>query len=324
MYKIVKKKKYLEQLPSTTLIKERIIEEQMLQQYIINSWKDFKNEISLPNSFVIGQRINPDNSTQNLLDILAFDADDLSMVVIELKRNKDKYQLLQGLSYASMIAQWDKDKLLSEIEKQKIGEYEDLLDIIKNNEISENVKVMLIAEKFDPEVVITSDWLTKYNLDISIFALKLNSHEKNTFIHIEQRYPLKELSDVYDRRSKIKNNQLISERSWQDVMEECEYEYAEKIIKMCQKIKSGEPNRKRFSNMLKQFANKFKSISIHLPRKYVKVYIIGANDDDIDFFEKLLSKNVKVSSWRDGISFEIFDENDFIKICDQDARLKYK
>ena len=135
------------------------------------------------------------------------------------------------------------DKLLNEIEKQKIGEYEDLLDIIRNNEISENVKVMLIAEKYNPERISTSDWLTKYNLDISIFALKLNSHENNTFIHIEQRYPLKELSDVYDRRSKIKNNQLISERSWQDVMEECEY-LCRKIIKMCQKIKPGEPNEK--------------------------------------------------------------------------------
>ena len=121
-----KHKNTLEQLPSTNLVKEEIYEEQMLQQYIINSWKDFKNEISLPNSFIIGQRINPDDSTQNLLDILAFDADDLSMVVIELKRNKDKYQPLQGLSYASMIARWDKDRLINEIQKQRIGEYEDL------------------------------------------------------------------------------------------------------------------------------------------------------------------------------------------------------
>ena len=325
MYKIDKNKRILEQLPSTNLIKEEIYEEQMLQQYIINSWKDFKNEISLPNSFVIGQRINPDDSTQNLLDILAFDADDLSMVVIELKRNKDKYQLLQGISYASMIARWDKDRLIKEIKEQKIGEYEDLLDIITNNEISENVKVMLLAEKFDPEVVITTDWLSKYNLDISIFAMKLHSHENQTFIYTEQRYPLKELSDVYDRRSKIKeNNQYVSERSWQEVIKECEYSYADKIVKMCQKIKQGEPNRKRFSNLFKDFNNKFKSISIHLPRKYIKVYIIGANEDDIDIFKELFSKNIKISSWRDGISFEIFDESDFKKICHLDNRLDYQ
>ena len=184
---------------------------------------------------------------------------------------------------------------------------------------------MLLAEKFDPEVVITTDWLSKYNLDISIFAMKLHSHENQTFIYTEQRYPLKELSDVYDRRSKIKeNNQYVSERSWQEVIKECEYSYADKIVKMCQKIKQGEPNRKRFSNLFKDFNNKFKSISIHLPRKYIKVYIIGANEDDIDIFKELFSKNIKISSWRDGISFEIFDESDFKKICHLDNRLDYQ
>lgn len=57
------------------------------------------------------------------------------------------------------------------------------------------IKILLIAEKYDPEVIIAADWLTnKYNLDITAFTISLHKYGKNTIANFEQRFPLKELA----------------------------------------------------------------------------------------------------------------------------------
>ena len=92
----------LEAVPATELRRENILERYDLQNAIVHSWELFKNEIGIPSAFLIGEEINPHPSTNNSIDILAFDPDDSSLVVVELKRDKNKLQLLQALSYAGM------------------------------------------------------------------------------------------------------------------------------------------------------------------------------------------------------------------------------
>lgn len=77
---------------------------------MIKSWNTIKNNIGLPNAVLIGEAIKVHSSVGNEIDLLAFDIADSKLVVIELKRDKNKLQLLQSISYASMIATWDSEK----------------------------------------------------------------------------------------------------------------------------------------------------------------------------------------------------------------------
>ena len=146
-------------LKTTELKSENILERFDLQEAIVSSWDLFRNEIGLPSCFLIGKEINPHPSTQNAIDLLAYNPDDSTLIVIELKRDKNKLQLLQALSYAAMVSKWDSDELISKIQKKINPEHEELIDLINSNELSSDVKIMLIAEFFDAEVMITADWL---------------------------------------------------------------------------------------------------------------------------------------------------------------------
>ena len=100
----------------------------------------------------LGRRSGQINVTQDTLDLLAYDSYDSSLIVIELKRDKNKLQLLQALSYAAMVSRWDTDTLLSKIQEEYTTDQEELRELITNSDLGSDIKVVLIAEKFDPEV----------------------------------------------------------------------------------------------------------------------------------------------------------------------------
>ena len=102
--KFDKDQKTLSKLTETNFQRENLLERADLQTAIISSWEAFRNEIGFSSAVLIGQEINPDDSTSDRLDILALDAEDSSLIIFELKRDKNKLQLLQGLSYAAMAS----------------------------------------------------------------------------------------------------------------------------------------------------------------------------------------------------------------------------
>ena len=184
-------KKTFEKLKATELKAEKILERYDLQAAIANSWDLFKNEIGMPNAFLIGQEINPDIRTQDSIDLLAYDSDDSCLVVIELKRERHKLQLLQAIPYAAMVSQWDAETLISKIQQKYNPDLEELRDLISGSEMGSDVKIILIAETFDPEVIITADWLTEnYSMSIAAFAISLLIMGEDKFVSLEQRYPL--------------------------------------------------------------------------------------------------------------------------------------
>jgi hypothetical protein len=121
----------------------------------------------LPCPPFLGQEVQPHDSVSNRIDILGFDEDVGVPVVIELKRERDKLHLLQALSYAAMVWTWDEDQL-----KTVAGEGvdDDLLNSIDNRSTDDTPRIILIAEDYDPEVILTADWLaSQHEVDTTAF-----------------------------------------------------------------------------------------------------------------------------------------------------------
>lgn len=303
----------LQHIPQSNLRDNKLLERYDLQAAIVESWDLFKNEIGLPSAFLIGEEVNPDNTTQNSIDLLAYDADDSSLIVIELKRDKNKFQLLQALSYSAMIAKWDNEAIIKTVKSHGSRDHDELIDLIEGSIATTEVKIILVAEKYDPEVIVTSDWLTvNYGLNISAFALNLHSLNGETFIDLDQRYPLRELSDAYESRKSKKGSHARkpSNLSWDDVIPKLAYPFAKAGVEMCLKHTQGDASRRRFSSIRTNFDG-FIWVTINFRAKYVNVYMKGVFDGDHELIISKFTSTVELSRWRDGSSLFISTQQQF-------------
>lgn len=312
MLKLNLNQKAFEAIEETKLITENILERFDLQKAIVNSWELVRSEIGLPSSYLIGQEIKPHQSTQDSIDLLAFNPDDSSLIVIELKRDRNKLQLLQSLSYAAMVSQWESDELINKIQRDINPEPEELIDLINDSELSEDIKILMLSEYYDPEVILTADWLRRiYSVDISAFSISLNKLGEDIVIHFNQRYPLKELTDVYDVRNKRKEiAKSKTDIDWEDVLPKLKYSFAKKGIDLCKKFRTGDPSRRRFGNVRTNYDG-FTWISLNFREKYINVYLKSAEENSEEVLKSKFSDSVVISSWRDGLSVIIETENQF-------------
>jgi len=317
MYQIDQEKMKLTKIDSTVLKNENMMERYHLQQYIFNSWETFKNDVGYPGAILLGQEIRPHDSVQDSIDLLAFDQNTSCLIIIELKRDKNKLQLLQALSYAAMVATWDSEKLITSVRNKDIST--EALDFIKNYEPNQNVKIVLIAEYYDPEVVLTSDWLsTNYGLDISIFSVQLHKLDGKVFLDIDQKYPLPELSETYESRRKVtQNSTKQDEASWEDVIPKLKYPFAKNGIDLCRRLKGeGDPKRRRFMHVIRNYGF-FDMISFNFREKYLNIYVNCKDKNECkNTINSVIGKHIDITEWRDGINFNIEKKEEYNKFVE--------
>ena len=89
-------------------------EREHLQAMIVASPEVFFGEIDEAELFVIGQERRPrPDYVGDRIDVLGLDPSGAA-VIVELKRDRDKLQLLQSLSYAAMMRTWTLDDFVRE------------------------------------------------------------------------------------------------------------------------------------------------------------------------------------------------------------------
>ncbi|MEC7276953.1 MAG: hypothetical protein VXV96_11590 [Bdellovibrionota bacterium] len=295
-----------------------LLERFNLQEAIINSWEVFTKEIKIPELIFIGSEVIPDERIMGRVDILAYDPNDNIPVVIELKRDKDKYQLLQAISYAAMISKWSDQDFLQETKNQKMANSSDLEDAITGLDKENNIRIILIAERFDPEVIISTDWLMQnYSLDITAIALSVFKKEDDIYFNFEQRYPLPELSEVYELRNqnRSKNKGSVIERTWDDVKASLTYDWGPEFLDKCLKEANGDSNRSRFIHLRKNIDG-LKAISFFFRKKYLNVYILGKLDSPDDVFGQVFKSGYELNEWRNGYSIQITTKEDYQSLCE--------
>ncbi len=311
MFKINSQTQILEVVESTTLKEENILERYDLQKMMVSSWNLVRNDLGLPDAFLVGEEIKTHDSVQNTLDILAFDQNSNSLVVIELKRDKNKLQLLQSLSYAAMINTWDNETLISNIQT-KTEESDELREYIKGSNLDYDIKVLLVAEKYDPEVMITADWLaTNYGLSVTAYSIDVHKNNSDSFLIFEQRYPLRELSETYESRSRKKKlTNYESDLTWEALLPSFNYPFANIALQSCIRIMPGDPQRRRFIHIFKNI-DSFKKITLNFRKKYLNVYTTCNKDEGKVFIINLFGEDLMINEWRDGITFNISTNNEF-------------
>ena len=313
MVEINRKDKIFSRIEDTNMKDQKILERRDLQEYIVNSWDIFANEIGLPNIYYIGKEIIPHNSVGDRIDILAFDPNDQNMVIIELKREKEKTQLIQAISYAGMINTWTSNDIISKIQNDD----EEIIEYFKNNEIDFGVKIILIAEYFDPEIILAADWLRiKHQLNITAYKINFFNINQKILVDIDQKYPLKELSDAYEarKRKQIQTETSIQKRSWDDIKNKLKYDFGKKEIDyLINKIGIGDSGRARFVTTLSE--NGINNIIISFRYKYVYIYSWVSNKEEgKNIIKNIFGENFIVNEWEEGLSFNLSTEEEYNKL----------
>jgi len=306
MMKFNKQTKTLERLPSSDLKESEILERGDLQQAIVNSWDDFRTELRTQDLFLIGQEVAPHGDVGDRIDILAYSSEDNAAVVIELKRSKNKLQLLQAVTYGAMVASWTSSQLLEEARRQNVPDLADLEDILKDIEPQAKTKMVLVAEQFEPEVMIAADWLYRqYSVDIVAFGMNVFRRDSEVYFNLVQKYPLSELSDVYSLRKRIQRTEsALPDMSWDEVATSLQYDWGAEAIQTCQRIKVGDAPRRRFGQIRTNWDG-FNWISINFRRAYVNVYLKGNPDGAEQLIQSKFKNQVEIGTWRDGFSCKV-------------------
>ena len=146
MLKIDRGKKSLSLLETPTLADVSITERNDLQEYISNTPDEFFKE-SGQELFLLGKEVEPSTNVQDRIDLLAVDKEGI-VIVIELKRSSHKLHMLQAISYAGMIAQWEPDDYLQLLDDDKQEALSDFLEV-DHQDINHQQRIILVAEAYD-------------------------------------------------------------------------------------------------------------------------------------------------------------------------------
>ncbi len=238
----------LSRLETTTLSRSKILERDHLQKAIVKSWEAFCAELGFPELYFIQQEVEPHESCRDRIDILALDADGAPHV-FELKRDRERLQLLQALSYAAMVSTWGKERYLALLAARTDEDSQEIRRILESDSFELKApNVVLIAESFDPEVILTARWLSEFQLSISAFAISAVDDASGTLLSIDQRFPLLGLEDVYVNRARRPPPPPDGE-GWDEVARALPYDFAAEAIAAFRKHKEGNPAARRFGSI---------------------------------------------------------------------------
>lgn len=194
-----------------------------IQRMIVRSPEAFFGEMG-EELLLLGEEVKPTDFVDDRIDLLAVDREG-SVAVIELKRGTHKLQLLQAISYASMIANWEAGQIL-ELRGQLCGrpvdEVEDEFAEFLDSEaagINESQRIILVAEDFDYEVLVAAEWLTEqHGVDVKCYRLTLSRDAENDFLSCTCIYPPPELAE-FARRRRVGPKRGLRWNTWKEALE---------------------------------------------------------------------------------------------------------
>lgn len=227
MLRIDRKDSTLTSLASPKMQDAGIAERYDLQRMIRTSPEAFFAEVKEP-LLLIGEEIMPSDLVGDRIDLLAVDPSG-EIVIIELKRGSEKLQLLQAISYASMISGWQPLDIVRQYAsfarisvEEATEKLEEFLEDGDTDGLNKNQRIVLCAEDFDYALLTSARWLSeKYGLGIRCYSLSLASDGAAEYLSCTRTFPPPKLEDTARRvRQQLASGRIQAPESWDEVIEQ--------------------------------------------------------------------------------------------------------
>lgn len=322
MLKFDTTKKQLTLLQETNLIDESILERYGFQAAIVASWDAFCAELGMGELYFVDAEVIPHDSCRDSIDILAIDWEG-TPIVIELKRDRHKLQLLQALSYAAMLSTWTAEDYVNRTANKPHAD--DVKCLMEGLETIPAPRMVLVAEDYDPEVILTADFLRNHDIDVTAIAVSLVKHNDELLMYFDRRYPLPGLDDTYTPRAqpRKKADTEQGDATWDDVIAWSSVPWIKESINLFRGWGFGgeNPGRRGFGTKRNTpFGN---IISAGFRTDHMVVHVIGQTPEDSARITNLM--NLPVEPWgrtgdrRSGWAFRVKNGDEwrrFVKVMD--------
>ncbi|MFO7956075.1 MAG: hypothetical protein R6X33_03130 [Candidatus Brocadiia bacterium] len=315
MLRIDRDAKSLKRLEEKLSAEAGLLERSDIQRMIRNSPEAFFAEMG-EELLLLGEEVRPAEFVADRIDLLAIDQQGAT-VVLELKRGNDKLQLLQALPYASMVAAWDSQQIVSErsrfagtsVEQAEEDIEQFLLEDI--GELNESQRVVLLADGFDYDVLVTAKWLTEnYDVDIRCYRLSVSRDDGADYLSCTCIYPPPELAEHAVRRRRRGSKRTPRWPDWEAVFDITENSAVEEFFR--QELQAGRENYLR-QRVLRYRVEGKRRLNVHARRKKAYVWQNGRFPGDEEFWSERLGEGADTEPVKDGQSlrFYLSSEADF-------------
>lgn len=218
----------LKAVPATSFEQEGILERRHLQAMLHKDTSPLGEDL-----LVLREEFGQWQDSQRRIDLLCLDKSG-SLVVVELKRTADGGHMdLQAIRYAAMVSSMTLDQAI-EARTQTLGAQGSAdeargsvlefleLDSVDEAELTGDVRIILAAADFSPEITTSVIWLNRQGLDIRCIRLRPYKLGDHLLVDAAQIIPLPEAADYEikireqaeeTRKVKTKRQELIK-RFW--------------------------------------------------------------------------------------------------------------
>lgn len=195
LYRITSDK--LEPIAQTSFAAEKLLERQDLQRLL-------KQDISVLSEdlMVVSEEFGDWEESRRRIDLLCLNKES-GLVVVEIKRTEDGGHMeLQALRYAAMVSSMTMDQVTeaylrysgSDIDSART-EISEFLDGDIDEDMSGEVRIILVAANFSAELTTAVLWLNKRDLNITCIRLRPYRSGNDVFVDATQIIPLPEAAD---------------------------------------------------------------------------------------------------------------------------------
>jgi hypothetical protein len=312
--RIDKNEKKLVRLAKSTLAEANHWERE-LQAMIFAGPDAFCEEIG-ENLRVIGQEVRPSDVVSDRIDILAVDEAGAA-VVIELKRGTDKLQLFQAVSYAGMISYWPEERFIETLAANYNQSNDDARAAIEDHtgsdisSINHAQRILLIAEDFDPALLVGAEWLHEsFGVDIRCYRLLLSQENGNDYLTCTCIYPPLEIA-MLTRGGENKSGQTATAwASWDAALEAIENTALRDFVRA--ELAKHQESRLPYREVIYRIGGK-RRFWLSCRKKYAYMWQSGRFEEDVAYWQKLVSEpgHVKEVNGKRELRFHLTTAADF-------------
>jgi hypothetical protein len=179
--------------------------------------------------------------------------------------------------------------------------------------INRDQRIVLLAEEFDYEVLVTAEWLTeRYDLDVRCYRVALAKHGDVDLLTCTRAYPPPELTDIAIRRRRKKDIGAQEPGDWEDALRGIENQAVINFVR--KELAEGQPNNPKYK-AVRFFIGGRRRFVVYAKRKWARVWQSARFEDDIEFWKSRLGKDREIKPSASGrrLRFNLVEEADFTK-----------